>query len=73
MEDRGAERRPGAIKADHNISGTFRRANGVHVRVVAAAAPNAGVRALAPNLEDAYRYGMARRARSRATVVEVLA
>ncbi|RPH58348.1 MAG: ABC transporter ATP-binding protein [Chloroflexi bacterium] len=38
------------------VSGTLRRADGVHVRVVAAESPGAGAVQVAPTLEDAYLY-----------------
>jgi ABC-type multidrug transport system ATPase subunit len=38
------------------ISGTLRRADGVHVRVVAAESPGAGAFSVPPTLEDAYLY-----------------
>jgi ABC-type multidrug transport system ATPase subunit len=36
------------------VSGTIRRADGVHVRVVSGSSPGAGAKPVAPNLEDAY-------------------
>jgi ABC-2 type transport system ATP-binding protein len=45
-----------AIKQHLTVSGVLRRADGIHVRVVAAEAPSATARTVAPNLEDAYLY-----------------
>jgi len=44
-----------AAKQKYLISGTTRRSDGVHIRVLASAAPN-GAQPLAPTLEDAYLY-----------------
>ena len=44
-----------AAKQKYLISGTTRRSDGVHIRVLASAAPN-GAQLLAPTLEDAYLY-----------------
>jgi ABC-2 type transport system ATP-binding protein len=44
-----------AIKQRYLISGTARRSDGVHVRILAASAPN-GAQSLVPTLEDAYLY-----------------
>jgi ABC-type multidrug transport system ATPase subunit len=44
-----------AIKQRYLISGTARRSDGVHVRILAASAPN-GAQPLVPTLEDAYLY-----------------
>jgi ABC-type multidrug transport system ATPase subunit len=41
------------------ISGTLRRSDGVHARVVAATPPGAGATNVAPTLEDAYLYHIA--------------
>ncbi|MGH4123186.1 MAG: ABC transporter ATP-binding protein [Clostridium sp.] len=38
------------------ISGTIRRNDGVHIRVVSPKAPKEGLLSIAPNLEDAYLY-----------------
>lgn len=42
------------IKLRHRISGTVRRGDGVHVRVVAREAPSGSALSVAPTLEDAY-------------------
>ena len=42
------------LKQGHLISNTARRADGVHVRVVAEQKPNADAQSVAANLEDAY-------------------
>ena len=42
-----------ALKQQYLVSGTARRADGVHVRMLAPSAPN-GAQPLVPNLEDAY-------------------
>ncbi|MGA9527510.1 MAG: ABC transporter ATP-binding protein [Terriglobales bacterium] len=44
-----------SIKQRYLISGTARRSDGVHIRILAAAAPN-GAQPLLPTLEDAYLY-----------------
>ena len=44
------------VKQQHLISTALRRADGVHVRVVSAAAPGAGAVPATPTLEDAYLY-----------------
>jgi ABC-2 type transport system ATP-binding protein len=44
-----------AFKQRYLISGTARRSDGVHVRILAASAPN-GAQPLVPTLEDAYLY-----------------
>jgi ABC-type multidrug transport system ATPase subunit len=44
------------IKQRYLISSTARRSDGVHIRVVAEAAPAAGAQPAAPTLEDAYLY-----------------
>jgi len=44
-----------AIKQQYLVSGTARRADGVHVRMLAPSAPS-GTQPLAPTLEDAYLY-----------------
>src|SRR5277367_6400286 len=43
-----------ALRRDHLVSSTAHRADGVHVRVVANAAPTPASRPLEPSLEDAY-------------------
>jgi ABC-2 type transport system ATP-binding protein len=43
-----------AAKARWQVSGTTRRSDGVHVRVIAGAAPCPNAQPLAPTLEDAY-------------------
>ena len=43
-----------AARQQFQISGSVRRGDGVHVRVVAAERPGAGAVAVAPSLEDAY-------------------
>jgi len=44
-----------AVKQRYLISGTARRADGVHIRILSATAPN-GAQPLIPTLEDAYLY-----------------
>jgi len=44
-----------AVKQHYLISGTLRRADGVHIRMLSPSAPN-GAQPLAPTLEDAYLY-----------------
>ena len=44
-----------SIKQQYLVSGTARRADGVHVRMLASSAPS-GAQPLAPTLEDAYLY-----------------
>lgn len=44
-----------AVKQKYLISGTARRADGVHIRILSASAPN-GAQPLPPTLEDAYLY-----------------
>ncbi len=46
------------VRQSHRVSGTLRRADGVHVRVVADAPPAPEARPLAPTLEDAYLYAL---------------
>jgi ABC-type multidrug transport system ATPase subunit len=48
------------VRERHRVSGTVRRAEGVHVRIVADAPPAAEARRLAPTLEDAYLHAIAR-------------
>ncbi|MEO6325288.1 MAG: ABC transporter ATP-binding protein [Thermoanaerobaculia bacterium] len=43
-----------AVKARFLVSGTIRRSEGMHVRVVSDACPGTGARLASPNLEDAY-------------------
>jgi ABC-type multidrug transport system ATPase subunit len=43
-----------AARQQFQISGSVRRGDGVHVRVVAAERPGAGAISAAPSLEDAY-------------------
>jgi ABC-2 type transport system ATP-binding protein len=43
-----------ALRRDHLVSSTAHRADGVHARVVANAAPTPAARPLEPSLEDAY-------------------
>lgn len=45
-----------SAKQQYLISSTARRSDGVHVRVVAEAAPGPDAQLVAPNLEDAYLY-----------------
>jgi ABC-2 type transport system ATP-binding protein len=45
-----------ALKQKYIVSGTIRRNDGVQVRVVSAASPEANARQVNPNLEDAYLY-----------------
>jgi len=47
------------VRARHRVSGTVRRAEGVHVRIVATTPPAAEARRLAPTLEDAYLHAIA--------------
>jgi len=42
------------VRQTHLVSGTIRRADGVHVRVVSASAPSPDAKPLGPSLEDAY-------------------
>jgi ABC-2 type transport system ATP-binding protein len=55
---------PGAdlveVRQRYLVSGTVRRSDGVHVRLLAQEAPDPGVRPLAPTLEDAYLYQLSR-------------
>lgn len=43
-----------SVRQTHLVSGTIRRADGVHVRVVSASAPSIDAKPLVPSLEDAY-------------------
>ena len=45
-----------ATQQKHLISGTARRSDGVHVRVVSAASPGSNAAVVTPTLEDAYLY-----------------
>ena len=47
-----------AFKQTHLISGTIRRSDGVHARVVSEVPPNALAKPIAPTLEDAYLYAL---------------
>ena len=47
------------LKQEHLLSGTLRRGDGVHARVVSETPPGAGASPAAPTLEDAYLYWMA--------------
>jgi ABC-type multidrug transport system ATPase subunit len=42
------------VRAQHRVSGTLRRGDGVHVRIVATTPPSPEAQPLAPTLEDAY-------------------
>ena len=44
------------VKQRHLISGTLRRSDGLHLRVVSETAPDAGAAPASPTLEDAYLY-----------------
>jgi ABC-type multidrug transport system ATPase subunit len=44
------------VRQRYLVSGTVRRSDGVHVRLVAQAPPNPNVRPVSPTLEDAYLY-----------------
>jgi len=48
-----------AVKQRHLVSGTIRRGDGVHARIVAKTSPNASAQAVTPTLEDAYLYHIA--------------
>ena len=43
-----------AVKAAHRVSGTMRRGDGVHVRIVSEASPGPGAQPVEATLEDAY-------------------
>jgi hypothetical protein len=49
-----------ALRQKHLVSSTAHRGDGVHVRVVADAAPENTARPLDPSLEDAYLAALAR-------------
>jgi len=49
-----------AVKQKHLISGTIRRSDGLHLRVVAEATPASGAEPVSPTLEDAYLYSISR-------------
>lgn len=44
------------VKQKHLISGTIRRSDGMHVRVVSATAPDPSAKQVLPSLEDVYLY-----------------
>jgi ABC-type multidrug transport system ATPase subunit len=46
------------VRERHRVSGTVRRAHGVHVRIVADAPPAPEARSLPPTLEDAYLHAL---------------
>ncbi|MCI0330321.1 MAG: ABC transporter ATP-binding protein [candidate division Zixibacteria bacterium] len=48
------------VKQKHLISGTIRRSDGLHLRVVAEASPAPGAQPVSPTLEDAYLYFISR-------------
>ena len=48
------------INRDHLVSGTIRRSDGVHVRIVADSSPHPSAEPLPPTLEDAYPHRIAR-------------
>jgi ABC-2 type transport system ATP-binding protein len=48
-----------SVRERHRVSGTVRRADGVHVRIVADATPAPEARGLPPTLEDAYLHAIA--------------
>ncbi len=45
-----------SVNQRHLVSGTIRRGDGVHVRVVAETSPDSNAESVAPTLEDAYLY-----------------
>jgi ABC-type multidrug transport system ATPase subunit len=45
-----------ALKRKHIVSGTIRKSDGIQVRVVSVAPPEAQAKPVSPNLEDAYLY-----------------
>jgi ABC-type multidrug transport system ATPase subunit len=47
------------VRRQHRVSGTMRRAAGVHVRIVSDHPPDPSARPLAPTLEDAYLHALA--------------
>jgi len=47
-----------SFKQNHLISGTIRRSDGVHARVVSETPPNALAKPISPTLEDAYLYAL---------------
>ena len=49
-----------AVSGRHLVSGTTRRSDGIHVRIVAETRPADEAEVLAPTLEDAYLYRIAR-------------
>jgi ABC-type multidrug transport system ATPase subunit len=48
------------LKANHIVSGTIRRSDGVEVRVVSESKPDANAQNIPPNLEDAYLFFIGR-------------
>jgi ABC-type multidrug transport system ATPase subunit len=48
-----------AVRTAHRVSGAVRRGDGVHVRIVAAQAPDPGARPIEATLEDAYLWFIA--------------
>jgi hypothetical protein len=48
------------VRQRYLVSGTVRRSDGVHVRLLAQEAPNPDVQRLTPTLEDAYLYQLSR-------------
>ncbi|HKQ56658.1 MAG TPA: ABC transporter ATP-binding protein [Candidatus Eisenbacteria bacterium] len=48
-----------AVRTAHRVSGTIRRGDGVHVRIVADTAPGPGARPIEATLEDAYLWFIA--------------
>ena len=50
----------GAVKAAHRVSGTVRRGDGVHVRIVSDVAPDPAARPAEVTIEDAYLWTLAR-------------
>jgi len=54
------------VRERYRVSGALRRSDGVEVRAVAAAQPAAAARPVAPTLEDAYLWALARQRREAA-------
>jgi ABC-type multidrug transport system ATPase subunit len=50
-----------ATKRAHTVSGTTRRSDGVHVRVIASESPGENASSVEPTLEDAYLHAVERR------------
>jgi hypothetical protein len=48
------------VKRDYLISGTIRRSDGVHVRVISDEAPDGDAQPVSPSLEDAYLHSIER-------------